>query len=93
MAWFLNLYRCERCARVWTDEWSCTCDDQCPHCGERSMSPFNSVDLTELVAQEGKEFVAIRSPRSAEHYPDYQELGRFPTRQKAKQFFTSIDAH
>jgi hypothetical protein len=50
------------------------CDDDCPHCGARHMSPFDSENLTELVAQEGKEFVAIRSPRSAEHGPDYQQL-------------------
>lgn len=56
------------------------CDDDCPHCGARHMSPFDSENLTELVAQEGKEFVAVRSPRSAEHDPDYQQLGRFPTR-------------
>ena len=33
MAWFLNFYRCDRCSRVWKDEWSCMCDDECPHCG------------------------------------------------------------
>ena len=34
MAWFLNYYNCARCDTDWTDEWSCTCDDECPHCGE-----------------------------------------------------------
>ena len=47
------------------------------------MSPCHSEDLTEIVAPEGAEFVAIRSPDSAEDDPDYQELGRFPTRAKA----------
>jgi hypothetical protein len=55
MAWFLNFYRCSRCKRIWTDEWSCTCDDECPHCGARDMSPFDSENLTDLVAQEGDE--------------------------------------
>jgi hypothetical protein len=91
MAWFLNIYRCERCSRVWKDEWSCTCDDECPHCGARDMSPFKSEDLTEFVAPDGQEFVVIRSSDDAEHDPDYQELGRFPTRAKAEEFLVSID--
>jgi DNA-directed RNA polymerase subunit RPC12/RpoP len=51
MAWFLNFYRCDRCRKVWTDEWSCTCDDECPHCGFRDMTPFKSEDLTELIVE------------------------------------------
>jgi hypothetical protein len=56
------------------------------------MSPFNCEDLTELVAQEGDEFVAIRSPASAELGPDYRELGRFPTRAQAEEFLASTDS-
>jgi Zn-finger nucleic acid-binding protein len=93
MAWFLNFYRCDRCSRVWRDEWSCTCDDECPHCGARDMSPFKSEDLTELVAPDGAEFVAIRSSDDAEHDPDYKELGRFPTRAKAEEFLASIETN
>jgi hypothetical protein len=55
------------------------------------MSPFDSENLTELVAQDGREFIALRSPDSAEHDPDYRELGRFPTRKKAEEFLTSVD--
>ena len=33
MALFRNFYRCARCGHEWTDEWSATCDDDCPHCG------------------------------------------------------------
>jgi hypothetical protein len=55
------------------------------------MSPFDSENLTEFVAQEGEEFVAIRSPRSADHDPDYRELGRFPTRAKAEEFLIETD--
>ena len=90
MAWFLNLYKCERCKHRWSDEWSCMCDDECPHCGFRDMTPYDSEDLTELVEQEGEEFVALRSPETAEHDPDYQELGRFPTRASAEEFLASI---
>jgi hypothetical protein len=53
------------------------------------MSPFDSENLTELVARDGQEFIALRSPDSAEHDPDYRELGRFPTRKKAEEFLDS----
>jgi DNA-directed RNA polymerase subunit RPC12/RpoP len=43
--WFRNHYRCAVCHRTWTDEWSATCDDDCPHCGARHMSPYKSEDL------------------------------------------------
>jgi hypothetical protein len=55
------------------------------------MSPFNSEDLTELIEHDGNEFVAIRSPNSAEHDPAYREVGRFPTREKAEEFLASLD--
>jgi hypothetical protein len=56
------------------------------------MSPFDSQNLTEVVAQEGDVFVAFRSPDTAEHDPDYRELGRFPTREKAEEFLESVEA-
>jgi DNA-directed RNA polymerase subunit RPC12/RpoP len=86
MAWFANHYECARCGYEWTDEWSCTCEDDCPHCGARHMTPYNSDDLTEVVEEEGDEFVVLRSPETAEHRPDYCELGRFPTRKRAEDF-------
>jgi len=55
------------------------------------MSPFDSENLTELVEQDGSEFVAIRSPDAAEHDPEYRELGRFPTRAKAGEFLASLE--
>jgi predicted nucleic acid-binding Zn-ribbon protein len=91
MAWFLNFYDCDRCGRAWTDEWSCMCDDDCPHCGARHMSPSKSEDLTELVLQDGDEFIAMRSPETAEYDPDYEELGRFPNRAKAEECLASIE--
>jgi predicted nucleic acid-binding Zn-ribbon protein len=86
MAWFLNQYRCDRCRKVWTDEWSCMCEDDCPHCGCRHMTPFASQDLTTLVGRENETFVVLRSPESAEHDPDYREVGRFPTFAEAEAF-------
>ena len=89
MAWFCNYYKCARCERKWTDEWSCMCDDDCPHCGARHMSPYDSDDLTEIVAPDRNEFVALRSPDTAEHDPDYRELGRFQTRAQAEHFLAA----
>ncbi len=45
MVQFRNYYHCERCGHEWTDEWSATCDDDCPNCGARHMSPYKSDDL------------------------------------------------
>ena len=91
MPWFLNFYRCARCKRRWTDEWSCMCDDECPHCGTRDMTPFKSEDLTALVEQDNGEFIALRSPDSAEHDPGYREVGRFPSREKAEEFLAWVE--
>jgi hypothetical protein len=89
MTWFLNFYRCDRCRKIWTDEWSCTCDDQCPHCAFRDMTPFNSQDLTELIVEENGKFVVLHSSDEAEDDPDYEELGRFSSRDEAKEFLRS----
>ncbi|HZP78736.1 MAG TPA: hypothetical protein VFB45_21545 [Pseudolabrys sp.] len=89
MAWFRNHYTCAECGKGWEDEWSCMCDDDCPHCGARHMSPEDSDDLTEVITCSGDEFVIYRSPDTAEHKPDYRELGRFPTLEKAEAFLTS----
>lgn len=50
------------------------------------MSPYQSEELTTLIEEEGKEFVVLWSPETAEHKPDYRELGRFPSREKALAF-------
>lgn len=44
-AWFLNYYQCP-CGNTWSDEWSCTCDDECSECG-LSISPDESDDLSD----------------------------------------------
>jgi hypothetical protein len=55
------------------------------------MSPVRSEDLTELIEQEGQEFVVLRSPDTAEHDPDYRELGRFSTRIRAEEFLATYE--
>jgi DNA-directed RNA polymerase subunit RPC12/RpoP len=47
MALFRNFYRCARCDYEWTDDWSATCDDDCPACGARHMSPYKREDIAE----------------------------------------------
>jgi hypothetical protein len=91
MAWFRNHYDCDRCGGDWTDEWSCTCDDDCPHCGARHMSPTDSDNLTHVIEKRGRRYVVLWSPESAEHAPDYRELGSFPTRKQAMEWL-SVDA-
>jgi predicted nucleic acid-binding Zn-ribbon protein len=46
MAWFINYYRCPQCGQTWCDEWSAMCDDDCPHCGTRHISPYQSDEET-----------------------------------------------
>lgn len=44
MAWYCNHYSCEDCGTAWEDEWSATCEDDCPRCG-CSYEPDYSEDL------------------------------------------------
>jgi DNA-directed RNA polymerase subunit RPC12/RpoP len=86
MAWYRNHYVCARCDREWEDEWSCMCDDDCPNCGARHMSPYDADNLTFVVERDGAEFVVLHSPGSAEHCPSYGEIARFKSRKKAEAF-------
>lgn len=90
MAWYLNHYKCARCNREWTDEWSCMCDDDCPHCGARHMSPYESDDLTMVVEKIAGKFFVRRSPESAGHTPDYVDLATFSTLKRAEAFRARI---
>lgn len=42
---FRNFYTCPSCGHEWHDEWSATCDDDCPKCGQRHISPVRSEEL------------------------------------------------
>ncbi|MEX0827684.1 MAG: hypothetical protein WD005_01905 [Haliea sp.] len=89
MAWFRNYYKCARCSARWKDAWSAMCDDDCPHCGARHMSPYKSDDLTTVIEPDGDKFVVLWSPESAEHEPHYRELGWFPSRKQAEAFLAA----
>ena len=64
MAWFTNFYRCSECGGTWHDDWSATCDDDCPHCGARHMSPCGPCTLVEAGDQKFSD--RRRPPR---HHP------------------------
>jgi hypothetical protein len=90
MAWFSNHYRCARCDGEWTDAWSSMCDDDCPICGARHMSPCHSDDLTKVVAKIARLFVVFRSPASAEEAPEYEEIASFRTLKKADAYVRTM---
>jgi hypothetical protein len=77
MAWFLNQYLCDKCNHEWQDEWSATCDDDCPYCGSRHMAPYDSNDLTEIIEEFKDKFMVYRSPDTAENSPDYELVAEF----------------
>jgi hypothetical protein len=53
------------------------------------MSPCASDDLSEIITKQGETFVVFRSPDTARHTPDYQQVGAFPTLEHAG---THLDA-
>jgi predicted nucleic acid-binding Zn-ribbon protein len=90
MAWFLNRYQCYRCELVWEDEWSCMCDDDCPHCGARHCSPLESEDLSGYIEKAPSTFIVYVSDAIASDAPEYFEVGRYRTERTAKAVMTRI---
>lgn len=87
MSWFRNHYQCGRCSYRWSDEWSANCDDDCPECGARHTEPTDSDDLTVIVEEKPDgSFAILRSPETAEHQPDYEEIAHFETEAAAQAF-------
>lgn len=75
--WFENDYSCPSCDTKWTDQWSCTSDDDCPQCGT-TVSPFESNEVTPewlqgyqeilpgLLYTKGREVMMPRLPKNDE---------------------------
>ena len=90
LAWFSNQYLCDSCDHTWESEWSCMCDDDCPFCGARHISPSESDDMTAILRKERGDFVVLRSPDDAEHKPLYEEVDRFGNLQAAEAYLAGM---
>jgi len=42
---FRNHYKCPSCQHSWEDAWDSMVDDDCPECGYRHVSPYQSDDI------------------------------------------------
>lgn len=49
------------------------------------MTPYESVDLTDIVEESEGRFLVLRSPESAEDSPDYELVADCPTLQAAQE--------
>ncbi|MBB4315431.1 hypothetical protein [Roseospira marina] len=47
MTWYVNYYRCPACGHEWDSEWGTMCDEECPECDERAISPCDSEEISE----------------------------------------------
>lgn len=54
VARYTNHYHCEDCDESWSDEWCCTCDDDCPTCGD-AISPESSDEEETFELEPGEE--------------------------------------
>ena len=45
--WFRNYYECSNpnCEADWSDDWTAMCDDDCPKCGQRAITPYYSEEI------------------------------------------------
>ena len=50
------------------------------------MSPYESDDVTEIIEEQEGEYIVYRSPSTAEHHPDYERIGKFPTLSQAETY-------
>ncbi len=91
MAWFRNRYVCAECDEAWEDEWSCGCDDDCPHCGARDMGPVDSIDLTEVIEEYEGKFLVFISPEFAEDSADYELIAECDTRKDAEKIISEFE--
>jgi hypothetical protein len=46
----------------WEDEWSCMSDDDCPQCGARHMSPYQSDDADEPLVEPLDDHIGFGPP-------------------------------
>jgi hypothetical protein len=62
----------------------------CPCCGARDAFPYKSDDRSLLVEPDGGGFIVLKvEAMGSGGEPDWQELGRFPSREKAQAFLAA----
>ena len=75
MAWYIVGYCCPDCGSAWEDEWSCACDDSCPGCGCRDISPARVQDVGRLAEwRRDGSLVILLSRHIAGESPEYVEI-------------------
>jgi hypothetical protein len=42
---YVNYYSCPFDGAEWTDVWSCCCNDMCPKCETKDITPYKSQDV------------------------------------------------
>jgi hypothetical protein len=42
---FINYYRCPFDGTEWADVWSCCCNDMCPKCETKDITPYKSKEV------------------------------------------------
>lgn len=76
MAWYNNRYVCPECGAVWDSDWSARCNDECPDCECRDITPVSSDDLSVVVEPAGQGIWSVwSSPPDADDKPQYQLVG------------------
>jgi hypothetical protein len=50
------------------------------------MSPYDSDDLTQIIEEREGQFLVYRSAASAEPYPNYERVAKFPTLKQAETY-------
>jgi hypothetical protein len=53
------------------------CDDDCPVCSARHMSPEHSDNLTKVIERRANVFVVLRSSDLADDGPEYEPIASF----------------
>lgn len=56
-----NYYKCPQCGHLWEDQWDSQCDDECPECGCRDISPYKSEETqTDLLVVNAHHMTKVR---------------------------------
>ncbi len=88
MPWFRNHYICTVCEGHWLAEHSEAMEADCPHCRALDVSPYKSDDRSRVIDHDGDAFVVLECIDVTVHGPDYKPLGRFVSRDAAREFLT-----